>query len=78
MSFCLLFSVVQSLQVGFKANERHVVKPVIVCRSEEQRGDVTGARSCISMGLVLVRKETRRQFGFCRTRTEVGELFLLH
>ena len=77
--FCFLFSVVQSIQVGFKANERNVVKPVIVCKNEEQRDAVTDAWSCISMGLVLVRKETinRRLFGFCRTRTEVGELLLL-
>ena len=68
---------VKNLQGRVKANVRNVVKPVIVCRSEEQRGDVTGARSCISMGLVLFRKETRRRFEFCRTRTEVGELFML-
>ena len=37
MSFCFLFSVVWSLQLGFKANEQNVVKPVIVCKSEEQR-----------------------------------------
>ena len=48
MSFCFLFSVVESLQVGFKANERNVVKPVIVCRSEEQRDDVN---SCVVMYL---------------------------
>ena len=82
MSFCFPISVVYSLQVGFKANERNIVKPVIVCKSEEQRdavtGDaVTGAWSCVLMGLVLVRKETRRLFGFCGTRTEVGELFML-
>ena len=40
MSFCFLFSVVESLQVGVKANERNVVKPMIVCRGEEQRDDV--------------------------------------
>ena len=40
MSFCFLFSVVWSLQLGFKANERNVVKPVIVCKSEEQRDAV--------------------------------------
>ena len=33
-----LFSVVESLQVGVKANERNVVKPV--SRREEQRDDV--------------------------------------
>ena len=38
-----LYSVVERLQVGVKANERNVVKPVIVCRSkEEQRGGVNG------------------------------------
>ena len=77
MSFYFLFSVVKSLQVGFKANERNVVEPVIVCRSLKNKEVTSGARSCISMGLVLVRKETRRQFGFCRARTAVGELFLL-
>ena len=40
MSFCFLFSVVKSLQVGVTANEQNVVKPVIVCRSEEQKDDV--------------------------------------
>ena len=40
MSFCFLFCVVESLQVGVKANERNIVKPAIVCRSEEQRNDV--------------------------------------
>ena len=40
ISFCFLFSVVESLQVRVKVNERNVVKPVIVCRSEEQRDDV--------------------------------------
>ena len=40
MSFCFLFSVVWSLQLGFKANERNVVKAVIVCKSEEQRDAV--------------------------------------
>ena len=48
MSFCFLFSVVESLQVGFKANEHNVVKPVIVCRSEEQRDDVN---RCVVMYL---------------------------
>ena len=33
-----LFSVVESLQVGVKANERNVVNPV--SRGEEQRDDV--------------------------------------
>ena len=37
MSFCFRFSVVWSLQPGFKANERNVIKPVIVCKREEQR-----------------------------------------
>ena len=37
MSVCSLFSVDWSLQLGFKANEQNVFKPVIVCKSEEQR-----------------------------------------
>ena len=40
MSFCFLFSMIWSLQLGFKANERNVVQPVIVCKSEEQRDAV--------------------------------------
>ena len=47
MNFCFLFSVVWSLQLGFKANERNVAKPVIVCKSEEQR-DAVQVRSHVS------------------------------
>ena len=47
MSFCFLFSVVWSLQLGFKTNERNVIKAVIVCKSEEQR-DAVQARGHLS------------------------------
>ena len=70
------FFVVKSLQVGFKANERNVGKPVIVCKIlKNKEATLTGASSCISMWLVLVRKETRKLFGFCRTRAEVRNCF---
>ena len=79
MGGCVWFelcSVVEGLQVGFKANERNVGKPVIVCRIlKNKEATLTGALSCISMWLVLVRKETRRPFGFCRTRAEVRNCF---
>ena len=56
---------VSSLHVGFKTNERNVGKPVIVCRIlKNKEATLMGASSCISMWLVLVRKETRRSFGF--------------
>ena len=68
-----LFSVVEKLQLGVKANERNVVKPVIVCRSkEEQRGDVNG---CAVMYLDVTcfgQERDWKQFGFGRTRAEVG------
>ena len=68
MGGCVLFelcSVIEGLQVGVKANERNVVKPVIVCRIlKNKEATLTGASSCISMWLVLVRKATRRSFGF--------------
>ena len=68
MGGCVLFelcSVIEGLQVGVKANERNVVKQVIVCRIlKNKEATLTGASSCISMWLVLVRKETRRSFGF--------------
>ena len=68
MGGCVLFelcSVIEGLQVGVKANERNVIKPVIVCRIlKNKEVTLTGASSCISMWLVLVRKETRRSFGF--------------
>ena len=76
ISFCFLFSVVWSLQLGFKANERNVVKPVIVCNSEEQR-DVVQVRVMRPGKLVWSVKRLGRLFGFGRTRTEVGKLFLL-
>ena len=45
--------------------ERNVGKPVIVCRIlKNKEATLTGASSCISMWLGLVRKETRRPFGF--------------
>ena len=53
MSFYGFFFVVSSLQVGFKANERNVRKPVIVCRIlKNKEATLTGASSCISMWLV--------------------------
>ena len=68
MGGCVLFelcSVIEGLHVGFKTNERNVGKPVIVCRIlKNKEATLTGASSCISMWLVLVRKETRRSFGF--------------
>ena len=71
-----LYSVVERLQVGVKANERNVVKPVIVCRSkEEQKGDANG---CAVMYLDVTcfgHERVWRQFEFCRTRTEVGNCF---
>ena len=71
-----LFYVVESLQVGVKANERNVVKPVIACRSkEEQIGDVNG---CAVMYLDVTcfgQEKDWRQVGFCRTRAEVGNCF---
>ena len=68
MGGCVWFelcSVVEGLQVGFKANERNVSKPVIVCRFlKTKEATLTSASSCISMWLVLVRKEIRRSFVF--------------
>ena len=40
-----------SLQLDLKRRERNVVKPVIVCKSEEQRDVCTGTDSCILMNL---------------------------
>ena len=78
MGGCVLFelcSVIESLQVGVKANERNVVKPVIVCRIlKNKEATLTGASSCISMWLVFVKKETRRSFGFVR-RGQVRNCF---
>ena len=60
-----LFSVVESLQVGVEANERNVVKPVIVCRSkEEQRGDVNGCAVIYLDVTCFGQERDWRQFGF--------------
>ena len=65
MSFYFIFLWFRAFKVGFKANERNVVKPVIVCKIlKNKEVTLTGAWLCISMCLVLVSKETRRPFGF--------------
>ena len=75
MSFCVLFSVVWSLQLGFIANG-NVAKPVIVCKSEEQR-DVLRVRIMYLDRLVWSGKRLGRLFGFGRTRAVVRKLFML-
>ena len=76
MSFCFLFSIDWSLQLEFKANKRNVVKPVIACKIEEQT-DVVQVRIMYLDILVWSVKRLGRLFGFGRTWTEVGKLFLL-
>ena len=67
---------VEGLQVGVKANERNVVKPLIACRSKEQRGDVNGCAVMYLNVTCLVRKETGGSLDFVgRGRKSV--LFLL-
>ena len=49
MSFCFLYSVVESIQVGFKANERNVVNQWLSAGVKNKEMTLTGAWSCISM-----------------------------
>ena len=50
-AFSFIFSLDWSLQLGLKQRERSIVKPVIVCTSNEQRDVCTGTDSYTSMDL---------------------------
>ena len=53
-----LFSVDCSIQLGLKREEQDAVKPVVVCKSEEQ-GDVVRVRIMYLNMTCLVWKETK-------------------
>ena len=50
---------------------------MIVCRIlKDKEATLTGASSCISMWLVLVRKDTRRPFGFVGRGLKSGTVYV--
>ena len=77
MSFCFLFSVVQILQLGFKRTNKTSLNQCLSARRAKNKEMPYRYVVMYIDGTCLARKETRRLLGFCRTRTEVGELFLL-
>ena len=72
-----LYSVVERLQVGVKANERNAVKPVIVYRSkEEQRGDVNGCAVMYLDVTCLAMKESEGSLDFVGLGRKSGTVFV--